>query len=167
MFLKSRRNFLQKGFLGGSIFVFAQGSLFGSVSPLDTLSVLFQDLLPETKKSPGANENNVLAYISLILHHSRVSQAQKKFIRNGVQWLNEEALSQYKLLYTKLSEPKRQALLKDIAKTGWGESFIFTMLGYGFEAMLGDPVYGVNKNESGWKWLKHKPGLPRPKEALL
>jgi len=167
MFLRSRRNFLQKGFLGGSVLVFTQGELFGSVSPLETIATLFQDLLPDTKNKIGANENNAVHYITLILDHSRVSDAQKKFIRNGVKWLNEEALLKHKLLYTKLSQTQRQELLKDIAKTKWGESFIFTMLGYGFEVLLGDPVYGINKNESGWKWLEHKPGLPRPKEPLL
>jgi len=36
------------------------------------------------------------------------------------------------------------------------------VLGYIFEALLVDPVYGGNPNGIGWKWLEHQPGLPRP-----
>jgi len=35
------------------------------------------------------------------------------------------------------------------------------------ESVLGDPVYNINKDGSGWNWLEHKPGLPRPKEPIL
>ena len=62
---------------------------------------------------------------------------------------------------------ERQKLLKDIATTSWGESFIADNLKFIFEAMLGDPIYGSNKDESGWRWLEHKAGLPRPKVAYL
>lgn len=30
------------------------------------------------------------------------------------------------------------------------------------ESLSLDPIYGVNSNESGWKWLEHQPGYPRP-----
>jgi hypothetical protein len=28
--------------------------------------------------------------------------------------------------------------------------------------MLYDPIYGINKEQAGWSWLEHQPGLPRP-----
>ena len=30
------------------------------------------------------------------------------------------------------------------------------------EALLADPVYGGNFDQTGWRWLSHQPGFPRP-----
>jgi gluconate 2-dehydrogenase gamma chain len=30
--------------------------------------------------------------------------------------------------------------------------------------MLGDPIYGGNKNNNGWQAINHNTGLPQPKE---
>jgi hypothetical protein len=41
------------------------------------------------------------------------------------------------------------------------------MMRYIFEAMLGDPIYGANKHEAGWKWLAFEGGKPRAKRMYL
>ncbi len=167
MFLKSRRTFLQKSFLTSAVLVMSGGELFGAVSPLQTIELLQQDLFPSTPNVPTPKDINAYAYLVTILHHSRVSDANKAFIRNGVQWLNEEAIEIYNKTYIKLSAQERQNTLKSIAKYRWGENWIDTILTYIFEAMLGDPIYGGNKNKAGWRWLHHKGGDPRPTKALV
>lgn len=163
MHLKSRRNFLKSSFLGGAVIVMSGGELFGAVSPLQTLTLVQEDLFPHAKEL-GINTS---AYLTLILNHTRVSDEDKAFIRNGVQWLNEEALKIYKTTYTKLSPEQRQKLLQIINIHLWGKNWCATILAYIFEAVTSDPVYGVSLRESGWKWLDFKAGLPRPKEPLL
>jgi len=167
MELISRRTFIKAGFAGSVVLLNTNSELFGGVTILSTISVLQEDLFPQTTKVPTNKQINAKTYLRLILNHSRVSESDKKFIKNGVKWLNEEAISKYKKIYVKLSQFQREDILKDISLTSWGESFIDTILRYIFEAMLGDPIYGINKDESGWKWLNHKTGLPRPKEAYL
>ena len=76
--------------------------------------------------------------------------------------MDEEAKRLFGASYMQLSSKSRQEVLAFVAKTQWGESFIETILTYLFEALLGDPIYGINKDEVGWKWLHHTPGLPRP-----
>lgn len=163
MFSNSRRTFLKKSFLSTAVLVMAGDKLFGAITPLETLVVVQEDLFPYAKEL-GSNAS---AYISLILNHSRVTDKEKAFIRNGVQWLNEEAILQYKKLYTQLSPANRQNILQTISNEKWGERWLTTILTYTMEAMLGDPIYGINKNESGWKWLNHTAGIPRPTKALL
>jgi gluconate 2-dehydrogenase gamma chain len=163
MILNSRRTFLKSSFLGTAVIVMSGSALFGAVSPLETLSLIQEDLFPHAK----ALGTNSFAYLTLILHHSRVSDADKAFIRNGVQWLNEEAVKQYKRIYAKLSPQERQNILQIISKEKWGKNWMHTMLLYIFEATLGDPIYGANKKEAGWKWLHFTAGLPRPKVPLL
>lgn len=163
MILNSRRNFLKSSFLGGAVIVMSGSELFGPVSPLDTLTLVQEDLFPHAKKL----DVNTLGYLTLILHHSRVSDEDKAFIRNGVQWLNEESLKIYKTTYVKLTSKERQKILQIINIQPWGKNWCATILSYIFEAVTSDPVYGVSKKEAGWEWLEFKAGLPRPKEPLL
>ncbi|MBU1657622.1 gluconate 2-dehydrogenase subunit 3 family protein [bacterium] len=161
--LKSRRTFLKETFFTGAVLVMSGTKLFGAVTPLQTITAVQEDLFPHAK-SLGANAS---AYVSTVFHHSRVSEEEKNFIRNGVQWLNEEAVALYKTTYIKLTPTQRQNVLIHIAQERWGERWIETLLSYIMEAMLGDPIYGINKNEAGWTWLHHSSGLPRPTKAFL
>lgn len=163
MFLNTRRTFLKSSFLTTAVIVMSGSELFGAVSPRQTLDLVQEDLFPYAKEL-GINTS---VYLTLILHHTRVSDEDKAFIRNGVQWLNEESLKIYKTTYAKLTHTQRQKLLKIINIQAWGESWCATILSYIFEALTSDPVYGVSLKESGWRWLDFKAGLPRPKEPLL
>ncbi len=163
MNIKSRRNFFKTSFLSSFVMLTAQNKIFASVTPLHTLAIVQEDLFPQET----ITQSNAFAYISIIFQHSRISAENKQFLRNGVKWLNEEAITIYNKLYTTLDASQRQSVLQVIAKESWGKSWIKTVLRYIMEAVLGDPIYGINKNESGWKWLNHTSGLPRPKEALL
>ncbi|MFK5938445.1 MAG: gluconate 2-dehydrogenase subunit 3 family protein [Sulfurimonas sp.] len=161
--LSSRRTFLKAGFLSSAVFVMSGCELFSVTTSQNTIKVLQRDLFPKAQEL-GINTSS---YISIILHHSRVSEEDKAFIKNGVKWLNEEAVKMYKETYVKLLSTHRQEVLREIVKTEWGESFMYNMNSYLFEAMLGDPIYGGNDKEAGWKWLGFTGGQPRPKEMYL
>ena len=163
MKIKSRRTFFKTTFLTSLIMVTNNNSLFASITPLQTLALVQEDLFPKEM----ITQANAYAYVSLIFKHSRVSAQDKQFLRNGTKWLNEEAVSKYKKVYTKLSPKERQNILELISSTSWGEAWIKTVLSYILEAVLGDPIYGINKATFGWKWLKHTSGLPRPKEMYV
>ena len=137
--------------------------LFSVVTPKETIELVQNDLFPKAQEL-GVN---TYIYMGIVLNHSRISAEDKEFIKNGVKWLNEESVSKYNTTYTKLTSSQRQETLKTISQVRWGESWIDEMLTYSLEAMISDPVYGVNKNRSGQKWLHFEAGLPHPKEALL
>lgn len=160
---KPRRNFLTASFLSTLVIVSGPNKLLASTTPLQTLAIVQEDLFPQ-KMITNAN---AFAYVSIVFKHSRISPENKQFLRNGIKWLNEEALQKHSKTYTKLNPKQRQNILQTISKESWGRSWIKTILNYIMEAALGDPIYGINKNESGWKWLEHHSGLPRPKKALL
>lgn len=167
MFLKTRRTFLKKTAFSTTAFVLPHSELFASASTLDTLALAQKDLYGDLKSAPNFQEISSRAYLSLILTHSRVDEDSKKYIKNGAIWLDEEAIELYKKPYIELSSTERQETLKSIATYTWGENWIDTMLRFIYEAVLGDPIYGINKHSSGWEWLNHISGLPRPKEPLL
>lgn len=159
----SRRNFLAAGFFSSAVVLMDGCSLFGITTPIDTIRVLEKDLFSKA----GALGIETGDYMHIIMHHSRISHADKTYIKNGVKWLNEVAIKKHKKSYTKLSITQREELLKEVVQTEWGDSFLYTIMGYLFEAMLGDPIYGGNNREAGWKWLAFEGGRPRPKEPFL
>ncbi len=159
----NRRVFIKNSFLTVALLIFSKGKLFAKVTPLDTLSLLQEDLLPLSKTLQSKDSS----YMLKVLNHSHILSSHKQFIRNGVTWLNEESVKYFKNVYTKLSYEKRQELLKIVSQQKWGEQFIHSMLKYTIEAILGDPIYGNNKNQNGWKWINHETGYPQPKKAFL
>lgn len=163
MLIPSRREFLKKSLLTGGVLAIASQGLFADTTPLEILKVVQVDLFPQDM----IENANAYAYITLILNHSRITQDNKQFLLNGTSWLDEEARNKHKKDYIQLNPNERQEVLKSIALESWGEDWIKTVLRYIMEATLGDPVYGINKKESGWKWLSFEPGLPQPKKAFL
>ncbi len=156
----NKRSFLKLALLGvgiASLYSFSWSKVH-----TDTLALLQEDLFPDINQKLNTRTINARAYLSYILHHPRVSDDDKRFVKRGVVWMDEEAKRLFGASYMQLSSKRRQEVLASVAKTQWGESFIETILTYLFEALLGDPVYGINKDEVGWKWLHHTPGLPRP-----
>lgn len=163
LFLNPRRLFFKNSILGTTVIIVSGCDFFASITPLQTIIVVQKDLFP------FANElnSNASAYLSTILNHSKISNTQKTNIINGVKLLNKTSAREHKQLYNKLSPIQRESILKKISKEKWGKDWIETILTYTMEAILGDPIYRVNKNEAGWKWLNHASGLPRPKVAYL
>jgi len=159
----SRRVFLKTSFLSSAVVVLGGCSSFNIVTLKDTIAVVQSDLFP---KAEELNINTV-DYINIIIRHSRITKEDKDFLRDGVKWLNEEAIALHERTYIKLQEEERQNILALISQEAWGESWIHTMMTYIFEAMLGDPIYGSNIDEAGWNWLSFQGGLPSPKKAFL
>lgn len=159
----SKRKFLQYGFLSSSVFLFDGCSLFGITTPYKTIEILQKDLVPKIVEL----NIQVISYMHLIFRHKKISKNDKEFLKNGVKWLNEEAIKKYKQEYIKLAAEERENILTQVAKTDWGKSFLYDIMSYTFEAMLGDPIYGANKNQAAWKWLEFEGGLPHPKKVYV
>ena len=163
MVQNKRRNFLIAGFVTSVVVVMNSGRIFSQVTPNTTLCILQYDLFPQAKEM-GIH---LPAYFTLIQHHSRIDEDEKEYLKNGIKWINEEAVEVYGTLYHELHELKRQELLESISQKEWGDSYLYTLLTYIMEATFSDPVYGVNPKRGGQKWLEFQNGLPYPKEAYL
>lgn len=165
MNLLSRRNFLKTGVLSSAILLTCSGELLGATTPLQTIKLVQDDLFPSSGIAPSSSYINANKYLGKILNHSRVSISDKEFIKDGARWLNEEAITKYKKTYMKLTPKQRQKVLNIVVDTDWGESWLAKIMSYILESLLGDPIYGGNKAQIGWKWLNHKGGIPRPTKA--
>jgi gluconate 2-dehydrogenase gamma chain len=130
--------------------------------PWPTLSAVHDHLFPTTPDAPGAREINATAFLRTQLAEPHMDPDNRKFILNGVGWLNDIAVKRHEARFIVLGKDQREDVLRQIEKTGAGERWISLVLLYIFEALLSDPVYGGNPDQIGWKWLEHQPGFPRP-----
>ena len=133
-------------------------------APWDTFRAVQNHLFPKDADSPGANDINATAYLKSVLELPGTDDADKKFIRDGVNWTNDLSQQMFEQYFAQLSENKKEQVLQRIAKSSAGESWLSLLLLYIFEALIADPIYGGNTDKIGWQWLEHIPGFPLPPE---
>jgi len=133
-------------------------------APWNTFTAVHNHLFPKDNDSAGADDINATLYLKSVLELPGVDEEDKKFIRDGVTWLNGMGQQMYHQEFYQLEENHRETVLKRIATSSAGENWLSLLLLYLFEALLADPVYGGNPDKIGWQWLEHKPGFPTPSE---
>ncbi len=128
---------------------------------------LVQDILfPAEENAPGARDINAAEYLRAVLLDSHVDPDERRYLINGLDWLEEEALERWEKSFVNMLPLERETLIEHLTTHNWGESWLASVLLFIFEALLSDPIYGGNTGEAGWKWLGHVPGQPRPQGKL-
>jgi len=122
-------------------------------------------LFPISTLGPSAKALHIASYLVFVLKDKRIMKQDRDYFLKGAYWLEETAFEEYNLSFLNLNHEDKEELLQKIIKDRWGRTFVYTCLGYIFEALLSAPVYGSNPNEIGWKWLEHNPGFPQPKHV--
>ena len=115
-------------------------------------------IFPRSKQFAGASALNLLSFFKLVTNDKYFDKDDLKFLIKGAKIL-------YKLdnSYTDITATKRENILREFEKNHSGERWLSTLIYYGFEAMLADPIYDGNHKQKGWKALSHNAGFPRPK----
>lgn len=119
-------------------------------------------LFPSEDNAPGAIEINALRYLHNYLANPATDPEDIHFILSGTQSLQQFTTQKHGMAFTDLSINAREKLLRGFEKQPEGRRWLTTLLNYILESLLTDPVYGGNPDGIGWKWLEHRPGLPRP-----
>ncbi len=126
-------------------------------------------LLPEKSRrrsappvTPGAGEIDALNFLHGMFADPAMDPANKRLIRDGAANLQVFSLDSTGKPFEKLDAQQKETVLRDFEKTPGGDRFLGKIMEYLIEALLGDPVYGGNTDDIGWRWLNHDPGFPRP-----
>jgi len=127
-----------------------------------TMDNVLSHLFPSEEDAPGAKEIYATAWLYNALDMPDVEQQHRDVMRNGVVKLEKISSETFHLAFIKLDEKQREASLRKLESDAAGKAWLRETLRYIMEALLIDPVYGSNPNAVGWKWLKHRPGFPRP-----
>jgi len=171
----SRRHFTKIiGITGslGAFFVSSCKRFFDTGKPeyaitdeqLETLRQVHEHLFPQNETSPGASSINSVGYVQKVLLDPQVEDYEKRLILYGIFWTEETSKKLFSKPFTLLSKLQKEDVVKNLVSYDKGESWISNNISYIIESLLSDPIYGGNTNSSGWKWLKHQPGYPRPDE---
>lgn len=157
----TRRIFIASTVLAGTaLALLPQGAKTDiKIDLFKTLEAVQQVLFPEGLDAPSAKEYGATAYLASVSMHSSFLDSDKKFLRRGAQKL----MNEYPNFLTLSSKEQDEALREFVDEHDIGENWVSFVLYFSIEALLSSPVYGGNKNESGWKWLEHNAGVPQPK----
>ena len=137
-------------------------SQLSQIEPWYTFAAVQQQLFPDDGNGPDAKGINATTYLKFVLDAPDTDPDDRKFILDGVDWLNRLAIARFKAVFATCEPVNQDKLLHNIVTSDAGERWLSFLLRYIFEALLTDPVYGGNPNGVGWKWLQHIPGFPRP-----
>lgn len=119
-----------------------------------TLTAAVDRVLPKDE-DPGALEANVPEYIDRMLQTSQLEQMKSNFVP-GLAALDRRAHGMFKLPFAQCSASQQDELItifkNSPEKSGearWYEILVVLTM----EGFLGDPSYGGNQGEVGWKTL--------------
>ncbi len=146
-----RRTFILFSLLSSYSLTFAKEN----ESELEVLKVIFDHIFPTTKKYNGAKKFGAFEYLIINSKHKSFDKSDMRFILDGMKEVLKLDAN-----FIKSSKMKKEKTLRKFEQTRFGENVLSTLMYYGFEAMLSDPIYGGNKNMSGWKNIKHTPPTP-------
>lgn len=159
-------------FLGSSL-VFCAGAVYWFQNRKKSLHLYANDtqvllhaayhLFPQSDYGPGAKDLHIANYLAFVLQDGRILKDDRDLFLKGAFWLEESSFEEYNMSFLNLGNQEKESLLQNVTRQRWGERFVYTSLGYIFEALLCAPVYGSNPKEIGWKWLDHNPGFPQPR----
>jgi len=128
-----------------------------------TLDAVQMQLFPNDGNGPSARDLNAIDYLEWAMSDEQnINDGDPEFIAKGIGWLDDLSDQTQGNVFIKINNTQRDKVLKQIAASNAGENWLSILMYYLTEALMLDPVYGGNVEESGWKWLEHQAGFPQP-----
>ncbi|UKN03071.1 gluconate 2-dehydrogenase subunit 3 family protein [Paracrocinitomix mangrovi] len=170
----NRRSFLRAALVAGAATqlawftscskVLEDSNEYLSAEESTILKSILNTIWPDDGNGPGIDELNTFGYVLWVFSDQYTEQSDKDYLIEGLNWADEQALHIYEQHFYDLSSDQQEILIYQFLEMDWGKNWMYVMQTYVLESLILDPIYGGNKDESGWKWLDHVTGLPRPTE---
>ena len=127
------------------------------------LDAVQMQLFPADGDGPSARDLNALAYLEWAMTDpENIDDGDPSFIVKGIGWLDDLSKQTLGTGFIKLTSTQQDTVLKQVAGSSQGESWLSLLMYYLAEALMLDPIYGGNPNGIGWQWLQHQAGFPAP-----
>jgi len=133
----------------------AHGTFFNAQDAA-TVAAFTERLMPGAPGKPGARDAAVITYIDLAL--SGAYAELQEFYRRGLAQLDAYCRTTYKDTFVRLDAGRQDAVITaleqgEAAGFTWptAQAFFETLRTHTVEGMFADPLYGGNKDFSGWR----------------
>lgn len=124
------------------------------------IEAVYETLFPKTATMPSAKEFGAIEYLQKNIGHITFDKDDRDFILQGAR--------DFKKAYPNFLHVKEKIkILKELQTNNYGNSWLDTLIYYGIEAMMSEPIYGGNKKRIGWKSVGHIGGEPVPKRRYI
>jgi len=152
----------RRTFLLIAIFLFiTKGFAQRKNNQYEILKAVLNHLFPNTNKYSGANNFKAFDFLMFISKHPSFEKSDLDFIIEGTK-----KLQNFNNKFLELKKEEKETVLREFEKLNFGQNWLSTIMYYGIEAMLGDPIYGGNKNMLGWKNINHNIPIPTASRAF-
>jgi gluconate 2-dehydrogenase gamma chain len=153
------------------------------------LDAVLDRLLPKTKAAPGASDVGAPRHLRKTMAGGGVRRGESALLKRAVRILSTQCIGvgadantdagrgektkqsgdvdRPRQSFAQLSEVDQIAAVLRWQKHDDGIRAVEILLRTIIEALLSDPVHGVNGEERGWRYLGHTPGFPRPNAPTI
>ncbi len=121
-----------------------------------TVEAFAEVLMPRASGKAGARDAGVLNYIDLAL--AGAYSDLQEFYRRGLAQLDQYCHSMYREPFVRLTAAQQESVISALEQgkaTGFtwptAQAFFETIRTHTMEGMFADPIYGGNKDFSGWR----------------
>lgn len=128
------------------------------------LAAVLDRLMPSGgPEAPGARDVNAIGYLDALFTTDEISDNVQALILWGLDRLKRRAAEAHQTVeLQRLAPAELDALIGTMEADRDGIRWMRATLEFVLECFFGDPVHGGNPNQIGWKWIRHRPGTPRP-----
>src|ERR1700749_603488 len=122
-----------------------------------TLDAICGRLVPTDDSSPGALDVGAPSYIQGALESDYASLLP--LCQSGLQKLDERARARHGDGFARVDASAQDSLLRELEAEPEGEElrlFFETVRSHTIEGMFGDPSWGGNRDQSGWKLIGYR-----------
>lgn len=127
---------------------------------VDVMDILFPKG-NDQQAGPSSADINAYQYLKWVLSDENYDEDIKRLIIDGFNQLAEFSQEQFAKPYGKMSSKEKVSLVAQATQSTWGENLMARLVSMILDALVVDPIYGVNVDKVGWKWLGYISGIPR------
>jgi len=127
------------------------------------ISAVQEHMFPEGSKLPSAREMHATKFLYETISHKSYDKETRAFVIEGAKKLYHREKGKF---ITMCTEEKENAL-RTYEESSYGRNWLACIMTLTMEGMFGDPIYGSNIKESGWKAVDTFGGNPRPKSRYI
>ena len=128
-----------------------------------TIAAVQEHMFPEGSALPSARQMNTIQFLFETVAHKTYDRDIRAFVIEGARELQQRRKGQF----AAMSPQEKEKALRAYEESSYGSNWLSRIMTLTMEGMFGDPIYGSNVKEAGWKALHAFGGQPRPTSRYI